>query len=58
MDDDLKHILGIENGLDEIMEKYTKATGKKMSLTLDSFEEFLEWVKINEPDFYKSYKEI
>jgi benzoyl-CoA reductase/2-hydroxyglutaryl-CoA dehydratase subunit BcrC/BadD/HgdB len=52
--DDLKHILGIENGLDKIQAKYEKATGKKM--TLSSLDEFLEWVKENEPEFYNSYK--
>lgn len=58
MSNDLKHILGIENGLDKIQAKYEKATGKKMNLTQSSFDEFLEWVKVNEPDFYNSYKRV
>ncbi len=55
-DNDIKHMLGTENGLDKIMIKYEKVTGKKMKLTESSFEDFWVWIKENEPDFYNSYK--
>lgn len=53
---DFEHMFGADNGMDAMCDKYEAATGKKMMLTISSFEEFKEWIKENEPDFYNSYK--